>query len=402
MYFKKKISFPLKWILVLGLSVSPSYLLAQGNVVEGSFLLRNTSVQVQVPLIEDVSTYSQLYLKGEFQSSNQLKSQIHFLSSQNYGETILTQELFQVFPSVHWLISESIELQIGRNFYENKSSHLSKNSFERTWHSLDGLILGYTSSLLDFDLWSAYLPERWVAQETKKEFDYGFGFFLDIDMDSFYIDSFHFQVSYLSDSFLVSNSKKMSRYGFSMKGTVSDLNITYKFSTIGHGSGLAFKLEEQMYHGHLQYKKSNFFDSAVSVGYHVDTPNYNPWLYNRHEKAGHSDFLQWKNLKYYFIKAQFSPMTKLFVTLMFLDFYSSKKGNIDLGYFGSLIHENKSELPVSQENLAQEVNLKIQSEISKSLDIQFLTALFLTQSDILSKKNKRLYNNMQLSAFYKF
>ena len=401
-YMHFSLQILLSFWLCFGLILSPFFLWAEGNFVERSFLLRNTGLQMQSPVIKDFSTYSQLYLKGEFQPSNQLKTKVHFLSSQNYGKSVSIKELVQFYPSARWLLSENIELQIGRNFYENSSSSFSLNSFENSWYSLDGFILAYTSSTVDFDFWSAYLPERWIAGERKREFDYGFGFFLNIDMDSFYIDSLHFEVSYLADSFLDQNTDKMSRYGFNMKGTLSEFNLDYNFFAIGHSAGLEFKLEENMYHGELKYKQTDFFNSAFSIGYHTDSSDYNPWFYNRHEQAGFSDFLQWRNLSYYFVQASFSPLTKLAVQMMFLNFNSSSQGEIDLGYFGSAIHDQAKSLSVRKGSLGQELNLKILSQINQEIEIQFLTAFFLSQAEALSKNKKSFYNNIQLSAFYKF
>ena len=402
----KYINFSFQTLLTFwlrfGLILTPFFLWAEGSFVEGSFLLRNTGFQMQSPVIKNFSTYSQLYLKSEFQPTNDFKAQIHFLSSQNYGEKLDVKELVQFYPSAGWLLSENIELQAGRNFYENNSSSFSLNSFENSWYSLDGFILAYTSSIVDFDFWSAYLPERWTAGERKREFDYGFGFFLNIDMDSFYIDSLHFEVSYLGDSFLDQNTDKMSRYGFNIQGNISEFDLDYNFFAIGHSSGLEFKLEENMYHGEIHYKKPDFFKSAFSVGYHTDSSNYNPWFYNRHKHAGLSDFLQWRNLSYYFVQADFSPLAKLAVEMMFLNFNSSSPGEIDLGYFGSAIHDQAKNLSVRKGNLGQELNLKILSQINQEIEIQFLTAFFLSQTEALSKNKKSFYNNIQLSAFYKF
>lgn len=391
-----------KTVFCFGLAFSPLLLFADGSFVEGSFLLRNTGFQEESPVIKSFSSYSQFYLKGEFQSSNQLKAQIHLLSSQNYGKKPDIRELVQLYPSAQWLLSENIELFFGRNFYENHSTSFSRNSFESSWYSLDGVIFSYNTSVVDFDLWSAYLPERWMGGEKERELNYGFGFFLNIDLDSFYIDSFHFEVSYLADSFLDQKADKMSRYGFNMKGRVSELNLDYNFWTIGHSSGLEFKIEQAMYHGELQYKKTDFFDSVLLLGYHTDSSDYNPWFYNRHEQAGYSDYLQWRNLSYYFVQAGFSPLARWTLQMMFLGFNAGSQGKIDLGYFGSAVHDGAKSLPVQKGSLGQELNLKILSQINEDLKIQFLTAFFLSGAEALSKNKKSFYNNIQLTAFYQF
>jgi len=385
--------------LFFGVLFSPCLLFASGHSVEGSFLLRNTALQIQDPVVKNFSTYSQFLLKSEFQPSNKLKTQVYFLSSQHYGELLSLNDLVQLYPSVSWLLSDNVELQLGRNFYKNNSPSFSTNSYESSWYSLDGLLLSYTSSLLEFDFWSAHLPERWVAHQKQREFDYGFGFFLHIDMDSFYIDSLHFEVSYLGDSFLDQNADKMSRYGFNIKGTLTDLDLDYHFFFVGHSPGLEFKLEENMSHGELHYKRTDFFNSVFSIGYHTDSSDYNPWLYNRHKQAGRSDFLQWRNLNYYFVQTSFFPFEKLAVEMMFLNFNSNSRGEVDLGYFGSVVH-GLEQLLVEKGDLGQELNVKLLSQINQQIEVQFLTAFFIPQSQALSKKH--FFNNMQLSAFYKF
>ncbi|MBC6415011.1 MAG: hypothetical protein GDA46_01275 [Bdellovibrionales bacterium] len=398
-FFYPGLSF--KFIL-LGILISPWKSFAMGSLFEGFFLLRNTNLQIQTQSLKNFSTYSQFYLKGSFQPSNEIKTQLHFLSSQNYGEKFSLNHLFQFYPSAHWLLSENLELKLGRNLYEKKRDSLSLNSFENSWYSLDGMILEYNTQTLNFDFWSAYLPERWIAMERKKELNYGFGFFLDINLTSFYIiDSFRFQASYLGDSFTDQKANKMSRYGISVVGFLKTLNLGYDFSAVGQSSGLQFKLEENMYHGMIYYKKQNFFNSEFFIGYHTDSPNYNPWLYNRHEHSGLSDFLQWRNLSYYFIGTNFFPFKKLKCQITFLGFDSTSQGEIDLGAFGSFIHAKKN-INVEKESLGKEINIKILSKVTEVLELQLLTAFFLAQSSSLKKDKQNLYNNLQLTALYKF
>ena len=398
------LQFLLKHLFPLAIIINPWTAFAAGSSMAGFFLLRNTAPQIQNSAVKSFSTFSQFYMKGEFQPSNEIKTQMHFLSSQNYGKTLSSFEnLFQFYPSAHWLLSESIELKLGRNFYEKNPISLSLNPFENSWYSLDGIILEYTSAqqAVNFDLWSAYLPKRWIANEREREFHYGLGFSLDINLTPVYINSFHFQISYLADSFVDQNAEKMFRYGFTVNGTVKVLDLDYNFSAVGHGSGLQFKWEENMYHGDVRYKKPDFFNSELFVGYHTDSPKYNPWLYDRHKNSGLSDFLQWRNLSYYFIGTVFSPLKKLNLQIVFLDFNSNSKGEIELGSFGYLIHNQKS-LDIKKETLGKEFNIQVLSKINKELEIILLTAFFLAQSDALVKNTKDFYNNIQLTARYKF
>lgn len=367
--------------------------------LEGSFLVRSYLPQIQSKTFTDFSNYSQLYLKGEFQSSNKLKSQINFILSKYYK--IEPQEnLFQIFPSFHWLIQDTIELKIGRILYDNnKEKLLSLNPYEAYWYSLDGFLMEYNTQIINFDLWLAYLPKRWLGQERVQEFVYGTGVFLDILLKTAYIDSFNFHLAYLANPASTNNSNKMSRYGLSLKGNLPFKGLSYFFSIVAHSLELQFKPEESMYHTSLHYKNPSFFNAKFFVGYHKDSLNYNPWLYNRHAHAGRADFFQWGNLSYSFGGLSFSPFKKMEIRSSFYHFNSTKEGAIQLGSFGSFVTKQSLWQAQKEEHLGKEWDLQIAYQATKEFEIQLLASLFLAQSETDGEK---FHNNAWLAGFYKF
>ena len=371
--------------------------------LDGFFLIRANSPQIFDQSFDSFLGSSQFYLKGEFQPSNAIKSQIHFLLTKYYEKAIynshseaLSLENLYFYPSAHWLIYDNMELKLGRNFYESSwDQFFSLNSYESSWSSLDGLLLEYNTQRVDLDLWTAYLPKRWDGGQQIQDFKYGFGFFLGIDISENYIDSFDFHVAYLGDSFFAGKKQQMSRYGLSVKGDMA--RLMYRLSLIGHSSGLKFKLEETMYHADLRYQFPEFFNAELFGGYHNDSSSYQPWLYNRHKEAGLGDFFQWGNLNYFFIGTSFLPWKEWSLQIAYYHFNATdKNGSVSLGAFAPAQRENS---PSSNQALGQEIDIQIRSPITEELEIQLLTAFLLAQPQ---RFKKRFYNNIQLSALYQF
>ena len=370
--------------------------------MEGSFLIRSVIPQD----IKSFSSYSQLHLNSQFYPSNELKIQAHFLFPQWYENSTLSLDTsLAVYPSASWLIHEDAQLKLGRNLYSSPFHQvISLNPYEAFFYSFDGLFLEYNTKILNFNLWTAYLPKRWVGLKQEQEFKYGFGFFLDINFTENYIESFNFHVAYLENSFFEQSTEKMSRYGLALKGSIQPLQLNYTAVAIGHSSDFQFKLEENMYHFALNYFRPDFFNSNFFIGYHTDSPKYKPWLYDRHENAGFSDIFLWGNLNYYFAGLSLSPVNHWDINIVFYDFKANQKSSLELGYFGSLIHKNKSNTAVvSQKKLGKELDIQIKTQISKEFQIQLTTGLFFSQIDIKDfLKNQSFYKNFQLAGLYKF
>ena len=89
------------------------------------------------------------------------------------------------------------------------------------------------------------------------------------------------------------DSKKTTRFGIGMGGKLTNINLDYKLFGIAHGKGFKFKSEENMWHAQVAYNKINFFGSRFIAGYHRDSKQYNPWLYDYHNNAGFLDLLSW-------------------------------------------------------------------------------------------------------------
>lgn len=374
--------------------------------VEGSFLIRSSWPKTQRQSLHSFLTYSQFYLHGRFYSSNELKSQVHLIFSDFYGDSDpLLVSPVRIYPSVNWLIHESLELRLGRNTYENKFHQIvSLNVYEPFFYTFDGAFLEYSANILNVNFWMAHLPARWIKLQQIKEFKYGFGLFLDMESLSDYIDFFNFHVAYLADSFTQKSEDKMSRYGLALEGTISPINLGYNFIAVGHGQGIQFKLEEKMYHFYISYSHPGLLNSEIFIGYHKDSASYNPWLYNRHEHAGLLDMFLWGNLTYNFLGVESSWRKKFDLQLVFHNLSSTDKGFIEMGYFGSLINtEGEKFLLSSATNLGKELDISIRTQLKEDFEVKLLAGLFIPSSKTKNFfKQGYFYNNIQLSGFYKF
>lgn len=373
---------------------------------EASFRIRGGLSQLQSESPSLFLTQGQFHLKGKFYPSNNWKAQIHLLASNNYHSDFSIKESFAVYPFVNWLISESLELRLGRNIYENQFSEIvSINDYEPFLYTFDGVFLEYSTQTLSVDFWGAYLPKRWVGLEQVQEFKIGLGFFLDIKSISGYIDHFNAHVTYFSDSFFENSSQKMSRYGFGLKGLASPLNLTYTLVAVGHGDSLEFELKEHMYHFQLGYSQLNFFNSQFFVGYHKDSPGYEPWLYDRHENAGLLDIFLWGNLTYYFLGFR-SSIAFLDLDLLFFDFRLTEPNKIpvSLGYFGSLMRDSgKNLFSTNSGKLGRELDIQLSTQVRESVELKLLAGLFMPDSESQKPLSEAdFYNNIQLTGLYRF
>ena len=368
----------------------------------GSFRIRAISPRVQSGS-PSLLTLGRFHIKGDFPLSNKLKTQVHFLSSNSYGQTLSFEESIRIYPSGNWLISEDLELRLGRNIYESKFHQIvSINDYEPFFYTFDGVFLEYSTEVLNVNFWSAYVPKRWIGADQIQEFKYGFGFFLDIESVSDYIDYFNAHVAYLGDSFFEGESKKISRYGLGLEGTISPFDLAYTFVAVGHGDGIQFKPKENMYHFRMSYSHPEIFNSKIFVGYHIDSSQYNPWLYDRHENAGLLDIFLWGNLTYYFLGLSGSVADLFDIQISFYDFSLTEKGPIQMGYFGSLIKE-KNKTFLKYPHSGQELDVQLKKQISKDFKFHLLAGLFVPQLNSQEFfKSKDFYSNIQLTGFYKF
>ena len=134
---------------------------------------------------------ARVHVKGKFQFNNELKTQLDFLSSNAYEQSTSVKQNFKIYPTFSWLLNEDLELSFGRNIYENKFHQLvSINDYEPFFYTFDGMFLEYSTRILSVNFWGARLPGRWVGLKQIEEFEYGFGFFLDIESLSDYVENF--------------------------------------------------------------------------------------------------------------------------------------------------------------------------------------------------------------------
>lgn len=373
--------------------------------IEGSFRVRTTWLKPQSTDPSSFLFHGRADIKGEFYFSNEFQAKLLFLTANSYKKEWSLKESVKIYPSIKWLISEDLELRLGRNIYKNKFHQIvSLNDYEPYFYTFDGLFLEYSTKILNVNFWGASLPNRWVGTEQVQKFKYGFGFFLDIKSVSDYIDHFNAHVAYLDTSFFKGESKKISRYGLGLEGTINPMNLIYTLVAVGHGSGFRFKLEENMYHFQLSYFYPEFFNSKIFVGYHTDSSHYEPWLYDRHENAGLLDMFLWGNLTYYFLGLSSSVTDLVDIQVLFYDLSSTETGLIQMGYFGSLLDAGgKNSISVDHKNLGRELDVRLKTRFSKSFEVHLLTGIFiphLKSQKLWTKKD--FYNNIQLTGFYKF
>ena len=198
----------------------------------------------------------------------------------------------------------------------------------------------------------------------------------------------------------------MSRYGLGLEGSISSINLVYTFILLVINPGVQFKLEEKMYHFQLSYSRLDFFHSKIFVGYHTDSSKYNPWLYDRHKNSGFLDLFLWGNLRYYFLGFSASVDSLFDIKLSFYDYLNpnTDEGVVQMGSFGSLLQaRHKGLIRKGGKALGRELNIKLQKEIRKDLEIHLMAGIFIPRlkSENLFKEND-LYNSIQLTGFYKF
>ena len=394
--------------------------------IDGSFRVRGVLAQIHSGKETSLLTQGRLHIKGAFRPSNKLKTQVHFLSSNLYGETLSFEESFRVYPFGSWLINEDLELRLGRITYSNKFHQIvSINDYEPFFYTFDGVFLEYNTNIINVNVWGAYLPKmesvtEWDQRHNRSQKDYGlesregetqiqqleygFGLFLDIESISDYINHFNLHVAYLGDSFLPSESKKISRYGIGLEGAINAIDLAYTFVLIGQSKGFRFKLEDNMRHFQLSYSRPDFFDSKIFAGYHTDSSQYKPWLYDRHKNAGLLDLFLWGNLTYYFFGFSASVDPLFDIEISFYGLSLTEKGHIRLGRFGSLLEvESESVINTGYKTLGKELDVKLQRKIKEDFEIHLLAGLFIPHLKLKrSSKKNALYNNIQLTGLYKF
>ena len=391
--------------LILWLSFYPAKSSFAEGDIEGSFRVRGVLSQIQTKKEPLFLTLGRLHVKGEFRPSNEFKSQIHFLSSNSYGKTLSFEESIKIYPSASWLISEDLELSLGRILYENDFNEIvSINDYETFFYAFDGAFLEYSTKILNVNFWGAYLPKKKISTNPTEELKYGLGFFLDIESISDYINQFNAHVVYLGDSFFNKESQKSSRYGLGLKGSINQIHLAYTLVAIGHGDGVQFKLKENMYHFYVSYSRPEFFDSKISAGYHRDSSQYKPWLYDHHENAGFLDLFLWGNLNYYFLNLNISFPSLFDIDISFYDLKSTDEGSIQMGYFASLLNEKNKSFPTTKsQSLGKEIDIQLEKKISEDFEFHFLAGFFIPHLRIKEFfQNKDFYNNIQLTALYKF
>ena len=384
------------------------YFPAFGEIDFSGFLrVRGVGTEIQNNQNVDFSTHHTVQLKASIHPSPTYQTHFWLLSSSQFGEWGPLDEIFRIHAVGQWAITENLEFRIGRMPYETGFRQIiSFNNYEDYPYAFEGAFLSYNTSLVNVDLWGAYVPKTWKGSKEISEFKYGAGIFLDIKSVSEYLNRVNLHLTYLEQA--SEKSSKMTRYGLGFEGNIPHINVDYSLLGIAHGSGFKFKPEHKMYHVKIAYSQVEWYNSQFFGGYHNDSQKYNPWLYDRHDYGGLLDILLWGNLRYFFLGYSIS-FTDLFdLKICFYDMRPTEEGDIHLGRYGSLLlssddSKDRNSFSPQKNHLGRELDIQLRKEISKDFLVDFLAGVFFPGKGMKTLfKDKNYYSNIQLSTTYKF
>ena len=374
--------------------------LARGEDIKGSLRLRAVWPQIQSAKALPFLAGARLSVNTVFRPGNRLKIPVYALYSHSYGYEGANKKPLQIYPSAAWLPTEDLEFTVGRILYESKFHQIaSLNDYGPFWNSFDGVFLKYSLDTVSIKLWTAFLP---VEQQLEPALGlkYGAGAFLDLKLMLSYVDEFTVYAAWMGSSFFDSQAEKMSRYGLGLKGEINRIFINYSFVWAGHGQELKFTPEQDMYHFSLTWSAEQFFDSKIFAGWHRDSKEYRPWLYDRHNNAGLLDVFLWRNLSYYFAGGQMSAGDGWALSLFFYNFEPTKAGELSAAWFGRLV-ETTGRGP-SLSGGGQELDLRLKKAIREDFTLELSGGLFSPRLFTADFFNKPFLNNIQLTGLYKF
>ena len=402
-------------LLSLPLLLSPSQVFAK-TALEGTFRLRSVASQAHKKNGFSFFMRDRLYIEGEFRPDNKTAVGLGFSSSSTYGQKLSLAETVKIYPSGSLLLTEDMELKLGWNLYENKFPEIaSVNNYEDFVYAFQGVFLEYSARFMNVSFWGGWPPElpNLKLADSKVDQNFGFGFFLDLDLTVDFVDYVSLYAAYLGDPSIKegeevhSTQQKVSRYGAGLKGNFYLLDLSYTAVAAFYGKGFQFgSWEESMYHLKLGFSRPDFFNGKIVAGWHKDSPNYRSWLYDRHENAGLLDLFLWGNLSYYFLGLSASLTDEIDIELFITDFRTTEKGPIQLGQFGLLQAEQVAggeSLESQGTQLGKEVDMRLEAKIDDYFEVGLMAGLFFPHaaSRNLFLKEK-FYNNIQLTGLYKF
>ena len=391
-----------------------------------SGFLRVRGVLSPVHTMDSVFLNQTLNLKGVLQPNEKFHTSFWLRSSPEWGALNVTWP-FQIYARGDWNINRSFTLRLGTGPYDTDLHQVfSQNDYEPYPSLFQGMFLSYSTDTSNYHFWGGYFPNRWrdwektelTSENTENKENvpfgvlyppqadggkYSVGINVNIKIVSAFLNRALFHWVYLSDS-LKGNAEQTTRLGFSLKGQMTRLNMDYSVLTVFHGKGLGFRFDEDMQHISLGYSKSEWLDSYFFAGYHRDSSNYDPWLYDRHENGGLLDILQWGNLTYWLAGYKASIWHWFDMELRYYLMQSTTdEGPVRLGLYGSYLTD-KEALSASGKSLGWEMDLRLIKDITEEFRVTLLGGVFVYDEELKSSlgKGDNYYSQLQLSAKYTF
>ena len=372
-----------------------------GEVDFEGFFRSRAVVTVDSRKLSDTETNfsHSLRLQGALYPSQNLQTHFWLLSSKQWGEDISISDSFRVYAYGNWNITDELELILGQVPYETDPSFISQNLYEPFPYMFEGIFLHYSANSFSCHVWGAYPPKRRVGLKEEKGSKYSLGAALDVDVAPEFFKKIHLHLIYLMDSFKgLSETKGNSRYGLSLQGEIGGKNLDYAVSF----GGLNFKSDQTMLDIEAGYSFPNWFDSRAFFGFHRDTQDYNGWLYDRHDKGGFLDLLQWGNLTYALVGLSFSFPKDFDMTVQFLRFQKTEKGSFYRGRYGDLFLK-EDPLKTHSKSLGNELDLQLIKNFGTAFQTRALAGIFIPEKGALSLlKDQNIFSQFQLTALYKF
>lgn len=352
-----------------------------------------------------------------------------------------------------WFLTKEFSIRFGRVPFESIFHQiLSSNFYERYLYVFDGLFLNYSTDFISVDLWSSLVPKRWVGDKEIEELNKGAGLTIDVYSVSDFLSHFNFHLVYLFNSLenllvqdqnlqtpnlqnqnlpsqtiqnrnlesgafsqpnntglaRLSHQKKITRFGLGIEGHLTNFNLNYKLIGIAHGQGFKFKTEESMLHAEVSYNLAKWYSSHFKIAYHVDTKNYNPWLYDRHNNGGLLDLFIWGNLTYVLLAYE-SSFNKWFdLKISFYQIESTDGENNHVNFYGDYLNKQQSIFNSSGSQssygnyLGKEIDIEAFRKINKKFTFNALLGIFLPNKSIKALIGKDFYARFQIQTQYQF
>ena len=204
--------------------------------------------------------------------------------------------------------------------------------------------------------------------------------------------------------------QETARYGLSAQGEIGPTDYIVSFAGTGFQSDQAMLDIEAGLDLEAAFDGLPLHDSRLFVSWHRDTKNYDPWRYDRHEKAGLMDMFQWGNLTYGLVGFAF-PLPKNFkARLQVLQFWQTEEGSFHPGSEGSLKFsaeeegEAKAAALSKGKDLGAEADLLVTKKFSSFFQTDLLAGIFIPKKRLkpLLERRKDFISRIQFSALYKF